>query len=55
MTAKIITKKPSQRQNVALVKKIEKLTAQIKVLQDKLNEASEAASEVVSDATADVQ
>ena len=52
MTAKIITKKPSQRQNVALVKKIEKLTAQIKVLQDKLNEA---ASEVVSDATADVQ
>jgi hypothetical protein len=37
-----IAKKPSQRQSAALVKKIEKLTAQIKVLQDKLNEVSEA-------------
>ena len=35
-------KKPTQRQNAALVKKIEKLTAQIKVLQDKLNESQEA-------------
>ena len=52
MTAKTITKKPSQRQSVALVKKIEKLTAQIKVLQEKLNEA---ASETASDATVDVQ
>jgi hypothetical protein len=36
-------KKPTQRQNTALVKKIEKLTAQIQVLQDKLKESQEVA------------
>ena len=44
MTAVVKTiKKPTQRQNTALVKKIEKLTAQIQVLQDKLKESQEVA------------
>jgi hypothetical protein len=42
-TSPKVTKKPSQRQSAALVKKIEKLTAQIKVLQEKLNETTQAA------------
>jgi cell division protein FtsB len=42
---KIIAKKSSNRQNAALVKKIEKLTSQIKALQDKLNEDACAAPE----------